>query len=198
MLIIGLTGGIAMGKSTAARFYRAAHIPVFDADATVHQLQSRNGRAMPALRGAFPTAVGPNGLDRAALRRLVMADRQQLARLEAIMHPLVTEARQQFLARARRAGTPIVVLDIPLLFETGGDRRVDLIVTASAPPSVQFHRIRHERHLSDGEIKAILARQAPDRLRIRRADLVVRTGLSRYHAWRILKRHLIRLRTETN
>jgi len=143
-----------MGKSTAANFYRRAHIPVFDADATVHQLQSPHGRAMPALRQAFPTAVTPQGLDRNTLRQLVFSDPAQLSRLEAIIHPLVRAAEHAFLARARRAGAPICVLDIPLLFETGADRRVDLIVTMSAPPSVQLHRIRTQRHLREDDIKA--------------------------------------------
>ena len=196
MIIIGLTGGIAMGKTTAARFYRSAHISVFDADATVRRLQSPNGRAIPALRAAFPSAVGPAGVDRGLLRRLVLSDPAKLSRLEAIIHPLVRAAERSFLARARRAGAAICVLDIPLLYETGADRRVDLVVTVSAPASVQRQRLRHQRKLNDEEIAAILKRQAPDRLRTRRADLVVRTGLSRYHALQSLKRHLARLRPE--
>jgi dephospho-CoA kinase len=193
MIIIGLTGGMAMGKSTAARLYRRTHIPVFDADATVHQLQSPQGRAMPALRAAFPGVIGPNGLDRAKLRHLVFSDPTQLARLEAIMHPLVRKAERAFVARARSTGARLCVLDIPLLFETHADRRVDVIVTVSAPRSVQIQRIRAQRHLPEADIQAILNRQASDRLRTRRADIVVHTGLSRYHALRTLKRHLATL-----
>lgn len=194
MRIIGLTGGIAMGKSTAAHFYRRAHIPVFDADATVRALQSRTGKAIPALQSAFPAAFSGQALDRAALRRLVLADPTQLTRLESIMHPLVRQAERAFLARARRGGASIAVLDIPLLFETGADRRVDLVVTMSAPRPVQIARIRAERHLPEEEILAILRRQAPDQLRRAGANLVVRTGLSRYEALRTLKRHLTTLR----
>ena len=198
MIVIGLTGGIAMGKSTAAGFYRRARIPVFDADAVVRRLQSPHGRAIPALRSAFPTAVGPHGLDRNILRHLVFADRTQLRRLEAIMHPLVREAERAFLARARRVRARFCVLDIPLLFETGAEQRVDLIVAVSAPPRVQMYRIRTQRNLPEDEIGAILKRQYPDRMRRSRADVVVHTGLSRYHALKTLKRHLAFLRSETN
>lgn len=194
MIIIGLTGGMAMGKSTAASFYRRARLPVFDADATVHQLQAPRGAATPALKRVFPEAYDGDRLDRARLRHLVFTDRGKLTRLEAIMHPLVHAAEAGFLARCRRHGTPICVLDIPLLFETGAERRVDLIVAVSAPRAVQIARIRAERHLPDHEIRAILARQLPDRMRVARADLVVRTGLSRHHALRTLERHLQQLR----
>ena len=196
MIVIGLTGGMAMGKSTAARFYRSAHVPVFDADATVRALQSPHGAAIPALRTAFPTAVGPNGLDRDALRHIVFSDPAQLSRLEAIMHPLVRAAERRFLSRARRSGAPICVLDIPLLFETGADTRVDKIVTVSAPPAVQLYRIRTYRKLPEADIKAILKRQFPDKFRQARSDQVVHTGLSRYHALKTLKRHLALLQTE--
>lgn len=197
MVIIGLTGGIAMGKSTAADFYRRARIPVFDADAEIHRLQSPGGRAIPALKAAFPATVGPAGLDRAALRHLVLSDPAQLSRLEAIMHPMVRAAEKKFLARARRAGATLCVMDIPLLFETGADRRVDLIITMSAPPSVQLRRMREQRRLREDEARAILKRQVPDRWRTDHADLVVRTGLSRYHGLRTLKRHLALLQEKT-
>ncbi len=193
MIVIGLTGGMAMGKSTAARFYRSHHVPVFDADAVVHQLQSPKGRAIPALRAAFPGAFTKVGLDRALLRQIVMADPVRLAQLESIMHPLVRAAQRKFRAQAQRARARLCVLDIPLLFETGGDRRVDLVVTASAPHSVQLHRIREQRHLPEDQIKSILAHQLPDKLRRKYADLVVPTGLSRYHSLKILKTHLLQL-----
>jgi len=193
MLIIGLTGGIAMGKSTAARFYRAAHLPVFDADAVVHKLQRPGGAAIPALKAMFPAAFGQDRLDRGALRNLVLADPGKLTQLEAIMHPLVRMAQQSFLAHARRARAKVCVLDIPLLFETGADRSVDLIVAVSAPASVQIERMRELRKLPDHDIKAILARQVSDHFRTSRADVVVQTGLSRYHAWKTLNRHLIQI-----
>jgi len=192
MRLIGLTGGIGMGKSTAAAAFRRARIPVFDADAEVHALQARGGAGVPAIADAFPGTVRDGAVDRAALRQAVLdhAAGQQaaLARLEAIMHPLVHRAEQRFLGRARRAGRRLVVLDIPLLFETGGDRRVDCTLVVSAPRAVQLARLRRRRQLSREQLAAMLARQLPDQERRRRADIVVRTGLSRAHALRQLRR----------
>jgi len=193
MKIIGLTGGMGMGKSTAANAFRRAHIPVFDADAAVHRLQARGGRAIPAIEAAFPGTTHEGALDRPALRRAVLGNPQALARLEAILHPMVRQEERAFLARARRAGNRVVVLDIPLLFETGG-RKVDRVVVVSAPRSVQMHRVRLRRKMSAADIAAVIARQMPDAEKRRRADLVVRTGLSRFHALRTLRRLIKELR----
>lgn len=190
MRIIGLTGGIGMGKSTAAAAFRRAGIPVFDADAAVHRLQAPGGRALPAIDRAFPGVVRNGVLDRAALRHIVLQDRAALKRLEAILHPMVRDAERAFLARARRAGRPLVVLDIPLLFETGGQNRADLIVVVSAPRSVQEHRVRLRRKMTPEEVRAVIARQMPDRDKRRRADIVIPTGLSRRHALGVLRRFL--------
>lgn len=199
MQVIGLTGGIGMGKSTAAAAFRRAHIPVFDADATVHALQAPGGRALRAIAAAFAGTVGSDAtgrlvLDRAALRRRVLADPAALRRLEAIVHPMVRHAEAKFLARARRASARIAVLDIPLLLETGGDRRVDQVVVVSAPQSAQIARVGRRRHMSTAQILAVLARQMPDAEKRRRADLVVRTGLSRHHALRSILRLIRDLR----
>ena len=199
MLVIGLTGGIGMGKSTAANVFRRARVPVFDADATVHALQAPGGRALPALAAAFPGTVGTDRqgrrlLDRAALRARVLADPAALRRLEAIIHPLVRLEEKKFIARARRAGENLVVLDIPLLLETGGARRVDFVLVVSAPRPVQIARVRRRRRMSTAEITAVLARQMPDGEKRRRADLVVPTGLSRYHAARTIRRLIRKLR----
>jgi dephospho-CoA kinase len=198
MKVIGLTGGIGMGKSTAAAVFRRARLPVFDADACVHRLQAEGGAALPAIGRAFPGTVAERGgrlvLDRAALRAAVLADRAALRRLEAILHPMVREAERAFLARARRAGAPAAVLDIPLLFETGGAARVDCIVVVSAPASVQRDRLRRRRFMDAAQITAVLARQMPDAAKRRRADIVVRTGLSRHHALRRLRRLILHLR----
>ncbi len=188
MKIIGLTGGIGMGKSTAAAAFRRAHIPVFDADATVHKLQGPAGRALPAIAAAFPGTVRDDRLDRAALRAAVLGRPEALARLEHIVHPLVRAEERAFLARARRAGSRAAVLDIPLLFETDGGRRADLVVVVSAPRDIQAHRVRHRRRMSNAEVAAVIARQMPDAEKRRRADVVVRTGLSRHHAQRQLRR----------
>jgi dephospho-CoA kinase len=187
MKVIGLTGGIGMGKSTVAGVFRRAGFPVFDADAAVHALQAPGGAALRAIETAFPSAIeqGPDGrrvLRRAVLRAAVLADPAALRRLEAIMHPLVRRAEQRFLASARRRRAPAAVLDIPLLLETTGARRVDLVLVVSAPRDVQIARVRRRGRMDPAQIEAVIARQMPDREKRRRADVVVRTGLSRHHA----------------
>ncbi len=194
MRIIGLTGGIGMGKSTAANAFRRAHIPVFDADAAVHRLQAPGGAALPAIEAAFPGTVVANALDRTRLRAAVVGNEAAMKRLEAILHPQVRRMEQAFLARARRARAPAAVLDIPLLFETRGERRVDFIVVVSAPPAVQIARVRRRRGMTEAQIAAIIARQMPDSQKRRRADLVIRTGLSRNAALRPLRRLIRELR----
>jgi len=186
--IIGLTGGIGMGKSTIAAAFRRARIPVFDADATVHALQTRGGRAVRAISQAFPGAVRNGAVDRAALRAIVIPDPASMRVLERILHPMVRVAERAFLARARRARRPVVVLDIPLLLETGGERRVDLVLVVSAPRSVQRARVRARRRMTEAQIDTIIARQMPDAEKRRRADVIISTGLSRYHALRHLRR----------
>ncbi len=193
MKIIGLTGGIGMGKSTAANAFRRARIPVFDADASVHRLQARGGRAVRAIEAAFPGTTVQGAVDRPALRRAVLGNPDALARLERILHPMVRQEEKAFVARARRAGSRAVVLDIPLLFETGG-RKTDRVVVVSAPRAVQMHRVRQRRKMSAADIEAVLARQMPDAEKRRRADIVVRTGLSRFHALRSLRRLIKELR----
>jgi dephospho-CoA kinase len=194
MMVVGLTGGIGMGKSTAAAAFRRARIPVFDADAAVHRLQARGGRAVRPIAAEFPGAVKDGAVDRAALREAVLKDPAALRRLEAIVHPLVRDEERRFVAAARRRGLPAVVLDIPLLFETRGDRRVDRTVVVSAPRDVQISRVRMRRRMTDEQIAAVIARQMPDAEKRRRADVVVRTGLSRHHALRTLSRFILDLR----
>jgi len=187
MKVIGLTGGIGMGKSTAAATFRRARIPVFDADASVHRLQARGGRAVRAIEAAFPGTTRDGAVDRAALRRAVLGNPDALRRLEGILHPMVRADEHAFLGRARRAGARAVVLDIPLFFETGG-RKVNRVVVVSAPRAVQMHRVRQRRKMSAADIAAVIARQMPDAEKRRRADVVIRTGLSRAHAQRALRR----------
>lgn len=194
MKVIGLTGGIGMGKSTAATVFRRAGIPVFDADASVHRLQAPGGRAVRAIAEAFPGTVVDGVLDRAGLRAMVLRDPDALTRLEGILHPMVRADERAFLARARRAGHRLAVLDIPLLFETGGERRVDRVVVVSAPRSVQEHRVGLRRKMSREDAAAVIARQMPDAEKRRRADIVINTGLSRHHALRALRRAIAELR----
>ena len=149
MKIVGLTGGIGMGKSTAAAALRRAGVPVFDADAAVHRMQAPGGRAIGAIAKKFPGTVCRGVLDRAALRAAVLADHARLQELEAILHPLVRAEQRRFLARARGAGAQLVVLDIPLLFETGGDRLVDEVLTVSAPADIQRASVRARKGMSE-------------------------------------------------
>lgn len=195
MRIVGLTGGIGMGKSTAAAAFRRARIPVFDADLAVHRMQARGGRAVKAIEAAFPGTTRDGAVDRAALRQAVLGDRAALTRLEHILHPMVEAQEREFVARARRAGRRAVVLDIPLLFETKGDARVDTVVVVSAPRAIQIHRVGLRRRMSKADVEAVIARQTPDSEKRRRADLVVRTGLSRNHTLRILRRFIHTLRS---
>ncbi len=191
MKIIGLTGGIGMGKSTVAGAFRRAHVPVFDADAEVHRLQAPGGRSVDAIGAAFPgvlTAQTPPGVDRHKLRARVLSNPAALRQLEGIIHPEIRVAEQRFVAQARRAGAKLAVLDIPLLLETGGERRVDCILVVSAPAPIQRARVRRRRGMSEAQVQAIIAKQMPDAFKRRRADFVIRTGLSRRHALVQLRR----------
>jgi dephospho-CoA kinase len=192
--VIGLTGGMGMGKSTAAAAFRRAGIPVFDADAAVHRMQAKGGRAIHAIEAAFPGTIRDGAVDRTALRQAVLGDPGALTRLEHILHPMVEAEERAFVARARRAGKPAVVLDIPLLFETKGDRRVDTVVVVSAPLAIQIHRVGLRRRMSKQDIAAVIARQMPDREKRKRADVVIQTGLSRAHTLRALRRFIRTLR----
>jgi dephospho-CoA kinase len=188
MKIWGLTGGIGMGKSTAAQAFRRCGVPVFDADAAVRRLQAPNGRALAAIADAFPGTVRAQRLDRAALRAIVLGDRAQLKTLERIMHPLVRAEQKRFTARARAAGHRLVVLDIPLLLEGGQRREVDRVVVVSAPPAIQMARVLKRRRMTANEARAMIALQMPDAQKRRLADVVIRTGLSRFHATAAIRR----------
>ncbi len=179
-----------MGKSKAAAVFRRAGVRVFDADGAVHRLQAKGGRAVRAIELAFPGTVREGAVDRAALRRAVLADRAALRRLESIVHPLVRQEERAFVARARRSGRRAVVLDIPLLFETGGEGRVDVVVVVSAPGDVQRSRVLGRGTMTPAQFEAVIARQMPDAEKLRRADVVIRTGLSRHHAQVQLRRFL--------
>ncbi len=193
MIVWGLTGGIGMGKSTAARLFIARRIPVFDADAAVHGLQARGGAAVRPVARAFPQGVKDGAVDREALRRIVLADPAALRVLEGIIHPLVRREEARFLQRARRRGARLAVLDIPLLFETRRDLRgVDATLVVSAPAAVQAVRVLRRPGMNPARLAAIRARQMPDAEKRRRATHVVRTGLSRFHTVAQLRRLLRR------
>ena len=191
MKVLCLTGSIGMGKSTAAATFRRLRVPVFDADAAVHRLQGPGGRAVAPIAAAFPGTVrdtprGPK-VDREALRRAVLGNDAAMARLERIVHPLVRDEERRFLAAARRRAEPLVVLDIPLLFETRGEARCDAVLVVTAPTAVQRHRVLRRPGMTGERLRAILARQVPDSAKRRRADHVVHTGLSRFHAQRAIR-----------
>jgi dephospho-CoA kinase len=179
MIVLGLTGSIGMGKSTAAALLRRLGVPVHDADASVHRLLGRNGAAVQRVAAAFPGTGGANGIDRAELGRRVFDDKAALRRLEQILHPLVRAECERFLRRMAARGAPLVVLDIPLLFESGGERRCDAVIVVSTPEFLQRARVLARPGMSESRLAAILAKQMPDRDKRRRADFVVPTGLGR-------------------
>jgi dephospho-CoA kinase len=190
MFVLGLTGSLAMGKSTTARFFAEAGVPVHDADAAVHRLYE--GEAVAAVEAAFPGTTTGSKVDRNRLAARVLDDPAALQRLEGIVHPLVRESERRFLAQAEEAGAVLAVLDIPLLFETGGDRRVDAVVVVSAPPEVQRRRMLERPGMTEQKLSALLARQLPDAEKRRRADFLVDTSLG-FDAARAQVREIIRV-----
>ncbi len=177
MIALALTGSIGMGKSTVARMFADAGVPVFDADAAVHRLQGKGERLVAAIEAAFPDTTGPDGVNRTTLGEAVLGQPALLKRLEAIVHPAVGEERAAFLRD--HADAPLVVVDVPLLFETGGETRVDKVAVVSAPADVQRTRVLARPGMTAGRLDAILARQMPDAEKRARADFVIDTGTSR-------------------
>jgi dephospho-CoA kinase len=188
--IIGLTGSVGMGKSTAAAMIRRLRVPVFDADATVHRALARGGAAVAAVAAAFPGAARDGAIDRRILGGLVLGDRAQLKRLEAILHPLVGHEERRFLARARGQRRARAVLDVPLLFETGGDRRCDRVLVVWAPAFLQRARVLARPGMTEARLRFLSAQQTAEREKRRRADVLVPSGLGRALTWRRLKRAL--------
>jgi dephospho-CoA kinase len=176
MLVLGLTGSIGMGKSTTARFFAEEGVPVLDADAVVHALY--DGEAVAAIEAAFPGTSKDGRVDREELSRWVVGDPAALKRLESIVHPLVRGAQARFLADAERSGAPVAVLDVPLLFETGGDQRVDAVVVVSAPADVQRARTLDRAGMTAEKFDALMQKQMPDAEKRRRADFIVDTSQS--------------------
>jgi dephospho-CoA kinase len=174
MIVLGLTGSIGMGKSATARMFAEAGVPVHDSDETVHRLYS--GKAAPLVEAAFPGTTQAGVVDRVKLGRQVLADPAALKKLEAIIHPLVRADADAFLARHRAAGSPLAVLDIPLLFETGGRDRVDKVVVVTASPEIQRERVLARPGMSEEKFASILAKQVPDAEKRRQADFIIDTG----------------------
>jgi len=177
MVIVGLTGSIGMGKSTAAKMLRQMGVPVYDADAAVHRLQAPGGLALPPIEAEFPGVVKAGVLDRQALGARVFGNKEALRRLEAIVHPLVAQQQRMFLKRAALRGEPVVVLDIPLLFEGVGERRVDGVLVVSAPAFLQRLRVMARPGMTAERLAGILRQQVPDAVKRRKATVVIPTGL---------------------
>jgi len=188
MIVLGLTGSLGMGKSTAAAMLRRLGIPVHDADAAVHRLMGAEGAAVAVVARAFPAALAGGRIDRRRLGREVFAEPAALRRLEAILHPLVRAEERRFLAACRRRRVAVAVLDIPLLFETRGETRCDGVIVVTAPAWLQRQRVMRRPGMTAGRFGAILAKQMPDAEKRRRATWVVPTGLSRAATFRRLKR----------
>ena len=174
MRVVGLTGSIGMGKSTTSAMFRARGVPVHDADRAVHTLYS--GKAVAPLEAAFPGVAANGAIDRAELAERVTGDPEALARLEAIVHPLVRESAVEFLEKCREAGHRLAVLDVPLLLETGGAERVDCIVVVTAAPEIQRARVLARHGMTEARLAALLARQLPDAEKRRRAHFLVDSG----------------------
>jgi dephospho-CoA kinase len=174
MIVLGLTGSIGMGKSTAAKMFAEAGVPVHDSDEAVHRLYA--GEAAPLVEAAFPGTVRDGVVDRAVLAGQVLGKPEALKKLEAIIHPLVRADADAFLARHRAAGAALAVLDIPLLFETGGRDRVDKVVVVSAPADIQRERVLSRPGMTEEKFASILSRQVPDAEKRSRADFVIDTG----------------------
>ena len=174
MLILGLTGSIGMGKSTTAKLFVEAGVPVYDADAAVHKIYE--GEAAPAIEAAFPGTTAGGKVDRNKLSVRVVHDPVAMKQLEQIVHPMLGASRQKFLDDAEASGAPVVVVDVPLLFETGGEKRVDAVVVVTTSPEVQRERILARDNMTGEKLNAILARQLPDTEKRKRADFVVDTS----------------------
>src|SRR5258708_31602509 len=174
MIILGLTGSIGMGKSTTAKLFEEAGVPVYDADAAVHKIYQ--GEAAPAIEAAFPGTTDNGKVDRNKLSARVVHDPDAMKQLEQIVHPMLGASRQKFLHDAEQSGAPVAVVDVPLLFETGGEKRVDAVVVVTTTPEIQRERILARDNMTGEKLDAILALQLPDAEKRERADFVVDTS----------------------
>lgn len=195
---LGLTGSIGMGKSTTAEMFREAGIPVFDSDAIVHELYARGGEAVPLIAEAFPSVIENGEVSREKLSTVLAAEPSGFDRLNAIVHPLVLEKRQVFLEKAGQDGAPLVVFDIPLLFETGAETSVDGVLVATAPEAVQRERVLGRPGMTEAKFDQILSRQTPDSEKRKRADFLIDTSLGHEAAWKSVEELIAELMGRSN
>jgi dephospho-CoA kinase len=174
MIVLGLTGSIGMGKSTTAKLFAEAGVPVYDADATVHLIYE--GEAVPVIEAAFPGTTAGGKVDRARLSTRVVHDPAAMKRLEQVVHPMLRAYHQKFLNDAEQSGAPVAVVDVPLLYETGGEKRVDAVVVVTTTPEIQRERILARANMTQEMLDTVLARQLPDAEKRKRADFVVDTS----------------------
>ena len=199
MITLGLTGSIGMGKSTAAAMFESLGVPVFDSDAEVHRLMAPGGAAVSRVEAAFPGVTAPDGgIDRQKLGGAVFGDPQKLKILEGIIHPLVGRGRERFNGRARATRQPVVVYDVPLLYETGGEKRVDHVCVVSAPKSLQIARVMARPGMTREKLDHIIAAQVPDAVKRRRADFVIPTGNGKNFALQRIRSVLKSLKEKDN
>lgn len=177
MKIVALTGSIGMGKSTTSAMFKDLGVPIWDADAAVHRLYAPEGAAIPPIQALIPDAIGQDGVDRDILTGKILQDPGLLKQIEAIVHPLVGKDRADFLAAARQRGEPLVLVDVPLLFETGGEAYVDAVIVVSCPPDMQRARVLARPGMTMEKFHSILARQTPDEIKRAKSDFVIDTGL---------------------
>jgi dephospho-CoA kinase len=196
-LRIGLTGSIGMGKSQTAKFFAELGVPVHDSDAAVHALYEKGGAAVAPVAALFPDCVKDGAVDRKVLAQKVVGDEAALAKLEAIVHPLAQALERDFLAQAKAQGAGMVLLDIPLLFETGAEKRLDVVVVVSAPVEIQRQRVLTRPGMSEERLAALLKRQMPDAEKRARADYVVDSGQSLAHAFAQVRQIVEELRTRS-
>lgn len=196
MIVIGLTGSIGMGKSAAARMLKFMGVPVHDSDHAVHQALKKSGPAFGAVSALFPEAVKNGEIDRGRLGKIVFADKAALKKLEEILHPVARESQFDFMRAMKSKGQKIVVLEIPLLFETCADRRVDYVVTVSSPPEIQRQRVMGRTGMTEEKFKSILDSQMPDAQKRARSDYVVDTGAGFARTFRQLAKIIGKIRGE--
>ncbi len=196
--VIGLTGSIGMGKTTVTRMFMRQGVATCDSDAIVHALMGKNGKAVVAIAKLFPATLKDNAIDRQALGKEVFGNKVKLAKLEAILHPLVQQEQRVFILRAKRLGKKIVLLDIPLLFETGAEKRCHSVVVVSAPAFIQRQRVMARPRMTEEKFQNIIARQMPDREKRRRSDIVIDTGLGKARSAVQVKQLMIKMRKDMN